>query len=117
MTGFIRALLSRWNEACGGVSEGYLFPSPSNPSKPLYPDSVTSHTAEISKKAGVNMSPRSIRHLFMTVNGIELGANITVVSRLAGHGDKSIDDVYMDSVLSAKLKVQESYEAYLCLPQ
>ncbi len=117
MTKFMRALLIQWNKACGGPTVGYLFPSPNDSLRPLYPDTVTSHTASVSKRIGVCMSPRSIRHLFMTVNGVHLGANINVISRLAGHGDKSIDAVYMDSVLSAKRDLQERYEDYLCLPQ
>ncbi len=116
MTDYLGKLLARWNEACGGIAEGYLFPSSVIPGSPVYPDTITNHTATIAKKIGVKINPRVIRHVFMTVNCVELGANNVVISRLVGHADDSIDAVYMDSVLRVKRETQTRYEEYLNLP-
>ncbi len=62
------------------------------------------------------MTPHTFRHVFITVNRVDLGADSDLVKRLVGHADDNISAVYTDSVLSAKRKLQERYEAYLRLP-
>ncbi|MBR4504074.1 MAG: hypothetical protein IKP20_03775 [Candidatus Methanomethylophilaceae archaeon] len=57
-----------------------------------------------------------IRHVFITVNRVVLGADKDVMSRLVGHADDNIDAAYMDSVLSVKNEIQTRYEEYLELP-
>ncbi|MBR4504075.1 MAG: hypothetical protein IKP20_03780 [Candidatus Methanomethylophilaceae archaeon] len=57
MTAFLRDLIMQWNRECGGVSEGYLFPSPTVTGNPVFPDTITSHTASLSKRLGFRVTP------------------------------------------------------------
>ncbi len=115
MTDFLSALLTQWNDACGGVTEGYLFPSAKVPGNPVFPDTVTNYTIKMSKKLGLDISPHDFRHVFITVNRAVLGVGGDVMKRLVGHADDNVDAAYMDSVLSVKRRIQTEYEEYLCL--
>jgi integrase len=66
--------------------DGYVFSPAPDGSQPLMPDSVTGRLNRLSKKVGVKVNLRSLRHYAATemlTNGVDLR---TAAGRL-GHGD------------------------------
>jgi integrase/recombinase XerC len=82
----IRAILDRWL-MLNGITEGYIFPSPTKFDKPLSVQQIRETINAPIRRAGFEKgSAHAIRHAFVT-KLINSGADIFTVQTLVGHDD------------------------------
>lgn len=99
-------------EAATSPAEGFWFPSPYDPSRPIHADSVSNVLSKAMRRAGIRGSGHRLRHWYGTHALKAAGGNVRVAQELLRHASLATTAVYTevdDAERRAALNALPSY--------